>query len=307
MREGLERRKPESVEVPFWLTPASYWLPTHFPLSAWFTHAPFASWLVDVLRPRHIVELGTHLGFSCFAFADVARRLGLSATIDAVDSWEGDDHAGFYDDSVFVSVSEIARESYPDLVVLNRGFFSEVRPRIADGSVDLLHVDGRHGYQDATADYEQWRSSVAAGGIILFHDIAEKERGFGVWRLWDEIAEPGRCFTFEHGHGLGVLAVGDVRAEPLRELFAADERTADLIRADFSRLGDRVQRQAWLESLPGELERVNELVHQRGLQINQLTDTLAAEREYIDRLKTSTSWRVTAPLRAVGKLRPSRL
>lgn len=306
MPHGQERREPESAVVPFWLTPASYWLPTHYPLSAWFTHAPFASWLLDVLRPQHIVELGTHLGFSCFAFADAARRLGLSSTIDAVDSWEGDDHAGFYDESVYSSVAEIAGNDYPDSVVLNRGFFSDVRPRIADESVDLLHIDGRHGYEDATADYEEWRSSVAGGGIILFHDIAEKERGFGVWRLWDEIAEQGRSFTFEHGHGLGVLAVGEVRAEPLRELFAADERTADLIRADFSRLGDRVHRQAWLESLPGELDRVNDLANERALRVNELTASLAAEREYIDRLKTSTSWRVTAPLRAVGKLRPSR-
>ena len=55
-----------------------------------------------------------------------------------------------------------------------------------------------------------WRSTVRDGGVILFHDIAERENGFGVWRLWEEIAEPGRSFTFEHGHGLGVLAVGDV-------------------------------------------------------------------------------------------------
>ncbi|WP_239453256.1 MULTISPECIES: class I SAM-dependent methyltransferase [Microbacterium] len=306
MSTDAETPDPEAVDQPFWLSPASFWMPTHYPLSAWFTHAPFASWLVDSIRPRRIVELGTHLGFSCFAFAEAASRLGLPTTVDAVDSWEGDDHAGFYDESVFESVRTVVEQDFPRTVVLNRGWFSDVRPRVADQSVDILHIDGRHGYEDATEDYEQWRSSVADGGVILFHDIAERERGFGVWRLWEEIAEPGRSFFFEHGHGLGLLAVGDIRYKPISRLCGADEETAAKIRGDFSRLGDRVHRQAWLESLPAELDRVNALAHERSLQIDQTAAALEAERQYVQTIKASTSWRITAPLRAVGKLRPHR-
>ena len=41
---------------PFWLTAASYWMPTHFyETRAWVTHAPFAFWLMDALLPRSIV------------------------------------------------------------------------------------------------------------------------------------------------------------------------------------------------------------------------------------------------------------
>ena len=75
----------------FWVCAASYLLPAHYPVSAWTEHAPFAAWLVDVLRPRSVVELGTHLGYSCFAFAEAARILGIDVTVSALDSWEGDE------------------------------------------------------------------------------------------------------------------------------------------------------------------------------------------------------------------------
>ncbi len=57
---------------------------------------------MEVLRPRSVVELGTHLGYSCFAFAEAARVLALDAMVSALDTWEvGDDHAGFYGEAVF--------------------------------------------------------------------------------------------------------------------------------------------------------------------------------------------------------------
>ena len=258
---------------PFWLTAASYWMPTHFyETRAWVTHAPFAFWLMDALRPRSIVELGTHYGFSCFVFAEAARRLSLDCSITALDSWVGEEHAGVYGEDVFESVVSTVARDYPDTVRLLRGWFEESRPQIADGSVDLLHIDGRHGYEDALADYTSWRSTVREGGIILFHDIAEHRQGFGVWRLWDQLSAEHRTFAFEHGHGLGVLAVGEVRAAPLAALFDADEATATRIRAEYERLGAAVARQADLEALPAELEAI----------------------------LASRSWRLTRPLRDVA-------
>ncbi|WP_127820114.1 class I SAM-dependent methyltransferase [Microbacterium sp. CPCC 204701] len=295
-----ERRAgPGSDGRPFWLSPASYWLPAHLPVSAWLTHGPFASWLMDVLRPRRIVELGTHYGYSCFVFAEAIKRLGLDASVDAVDSWEGDDHAGHYGPEVFDYVRSVVESDYPAIVRLVRGWFSQARPVFEDASVNLLHIDGRHGYDDASADYTDWNSTVRAGGVILFHDIAERDSGFGVWRLWEELAEPGRSFAFHHGHGLGVLAVGEIACEPLRELFSADEDTAARIRADYERLGGTVLRQAWLESLPEDAERAWAEVRRRAVHEDELEAAIAA-------LRTSTSWRVTAPLRRVGKLRPPR-
>lgn len=308
MTDSVRDTRPvrDPADVPFWLTPPAYWLPSHYPVSAWLTHAPFASWIVAALRPASIAELGTHYGFSCFVFAEAVKRLRLPSIVSALDSWEGDDHAGFYDETVYDSVDAVVKADYPDSVRLVRGWFSESRSHFPDRSIDLLHIDGRHAYEDVLTDYTEWLPTVRDGGVILFHDISEREKGFGVWKLWEEIAEPGRSFTFEHGHGLGVLGVGDVASPGLQALFDADAATADRIRDDFSRLGDVVARQAWLESLPAEFDRVNALAHERALHVNELSAALAAQAEYIDSLTSSTSWRVTAPLRAVGKLRSPR-
>ena len=47
--------------------------------SAWQEHAPFAFWLVDKLRPKMIVELGTHHGFSYFTFCQAIKMSGRSS------------------------------------------------------------------------------------------------------------------------------------------------------------------------------------------------------------------------------------
>ena len=299
----ISSSQPVSETRPFWLTSAAYWVPPHLPVSAWYTHTPFAAWLIDVLRPQAVAELGTHFGCSCFAFAEAAKRLGHTCTIHAVDTWQGDDHAGYYGREVFDDVSRVAATDYSGSVQLVRARFDEARQGFADGSLDLLHIDGRHGYEDVRADYVGWLPALRDGGVILFHDIAERENGFGVWQLWEEIAQPGRSFAFDHGHGLGVLAVGDVRVPELQALFGADEDTAERIREDFARLGAEVERQAWLETLPAELESVHEELARRSRHEQDLEQRLAAHVAHIDALERSTSWRVTTPLRALGRLR----
>ena len=309
----MTQQAPDTAASTFWLRPTSYWLPAHYPVSAWYTHAPFAAWLVDVLRPTAVVELGTHMGFSCFALAEAAARLGHPMNISALDSWTGDEHAGFYGEEVLESVRAITDEDYPESVHLVRGLFGDSRPMFADSSIDLLHIDGRHGYEDAREDYEQWRSVVRDGGVILFHDIAERERGFGVWRLWDELRAAHPSFTFHHGHGLGVLSVGDVRSDALRRLFDSDDETADRIRSDYERLGAEVARRAELETLPDELRHarlhatqlLGKVAWQEG-EIERLRSAVSEREERISALESSTSWRVTAPLRAVGRVVPRR-
>lgn len=310
---GEGERVTDDIQIPaagggkFWLRPASYLLPLHYPTSAWVTHAPFAAWLMDVLRPADLVELGTHRGYSCFVFAEAARALGVPTSISALDTWSGDDHAGFYGEDVFEDVCRVVEGHYADSVRLVRGTFSDSRTHFPDASIDLLHIDGRHAYEDVLEDYTSWAGSVRQGGVILFHDIAERDNGFGVWQLWEELTDSSTpSFSFTHGHGLGVLGIGEDHPAPLSELFAASPSLTDRIRTDFEALGERVSRHVWLESLPAEAERAWSDARARARHEDELTAELESTRGRIEALENSTSWRLTGPLRTVGRLRPRR-
>ena len=255
------------------LSMTSYWMPVHYDITAWAEHAPFASWLIDAMRPRTVLELGTHNGFSFFAMAEAARRLGLPTVLTAIDGWVGDDQAGYYGDEVFEKVKTISETYYPDTTRLIRAFFADAAPQIEDGSVDLLHIDGRHGYEDVREDFETYRSKLSERGVVIFHDTHEFQPGFGVHRLWSEVASIAPSFEFHHGHGLGVLALGPKAPVEVLDFIAEAHRDPDGVRETYRRLGVEVDARADLPML----------------------------RQTVADFRASTSWRITAPLRAVSE------
>lgn len=217
---------------------ASYWLPDLVVESAWLEHAPFAFWLTRALRPRTVVELGVHRGFSYFAFCQAAQRLSLDARCFAVDHWAGDAHAGFYGEDVYQQVCRHNRR-YEGFSHLIRADFSDARGAFADGSIDLLHIDACHTYEAVQRDFETWRPKLSRRGVVLLHDIAEYQQDFGVYLLWDALRDRYPHFEFTHGHGLGIVGLGAVIPEQVGALFAASTSAAasQAIRASYQRLG----------------------------------------------------------------------
>lgn len=220
------------------LSPAAFAEPTWYAPSTWVQHAPFLFWLIETQRPRNFVELGSHFGYSFFAACQQVSASGLDTQCTAIDTWSGDEHAGYYSDSVFGHVSKHAAAHYAGFASLKRMTFDAALADVAPGSIDLLHIDGRHFYDDVKHDFESWLPKVATQGIVLFHDTQVRERGFGVHQLWSEIARAYPSFEFRHGHGLGVIAVGGVPRSmaPFFALVKDDVAVAN-VRAAYERLG----------------------------------------------------------------------
>jgi hypothetical protein len=195
----------------------------HYP---WTGHTRFGYDLVANMKPKVVAELGTHRGTSLFAFAQAAKDLNLGTRFHAIDCWEGDVHSGHYGDDVLNGVKRIKEACYSGVdIELMRMYFDEARPKIADGTVDMLHIDGLHTYEAVKHDFETWLPKCRPDAVILFHDIRETMGDFGVYVLWAELKKKYATLEFHHSHGLGVLFLDGSRLDAFaidREEFYAN-------------------------------------------------------------------------------------
>ena len=207
--------------------------------SAWAAHVPFAHWLVAAERPQCIAELGTHNGVSYAAFCEAVQRERLDCRCLAVDTWQGDEQAGFYGTEVLTELRRFHDARYAGFSELLQMRFDEALATVADGSVDLLHIDGLHTYGAVRHDFEAWRGKLSGRGVVLLHDTNVRQGDFGVWRLFAELAREYPAFEFLHGHGLGVVAVGPGCGEAVLGLTRLSGAEAGTVRERFSFLGER--------------------------------------------------------------------
>lgn len=153
--------------------------------SPWGENREWAYDLVEKKKPKVIVELGSYLGCSTFAFAQACKDNHIPCEIHAIDSWAGDEHGGFYNEDIYESfLKAMGAYRYEDIKV-HRLMFDQALELFEDKSVDLLHIDGLHTYEAVKEDFEKWLPKVRRGGIILMHDV--KVERFGVKDFWEEL------------------------------------------------------------------------------------------------------------------------
>ncbi|MHB8138584.1 MAG: class I SAM-dependent methyltransferase [Smithellaceae bacterium] len=256
------------------------------PFLSWHQHIPFAMLLVDILRPKILVELGAHYGDSYCAFCQAVAELQLRTACYAVDTWEGDPHASFYGPEVLADLTAHHDPLYGGFSRLIKSTFDDALQHFTDGTIDILHIDGYHTYEAVKHDFETWLPKMNSRGVILFHDINVKEKDFGVWKWWDEIKQHYPHFGFLHCNGLGILAVGEKVPEELRWLFEAGDEEASAIQNFFFRLGERLTAEFMAQ---GKDARISDLENtlmsvrqEQNSRINALENTLASVRQEKD-------------------------
>jgi hypothetical protein len=207
--------------------------------SAWIYHLPMVPVFMHLLQPNTFVELGTFRGDSYMGFCQTVVRQQLSTRCTAVDTWEGDEHAGRYTTAVYNDLKAQHDPKYAGFSRLFKALFDVAVKDFADGAIDLLHIDGLHTYEAVKHDYDTWLPKMSDRGVILFHDTAIRDRGFGVFQLWEEISKERPSFNVPYGCGLGILAVGEKVPAGFVEFLADLNAHADRILPLFIALGRR--------------------------------------------------------------------
>ncbi len=261
--------KPKSMQLPH----------------AWIGHIPFSAWLAREFSANLFVELGTHSGNSYFSICQSILESNLQTKCFAVDTWQGDDHAGQYSDHIFKTVNLHNQENYSEFSQLMRMTFDEACANFDDSSIDLLHIDGLHTYEAVKHDFESWLPKLAPGAVVIFHDTNVHERNFGVWKLWSELIKIYPLnIEFKHSHGLGVLQLNNAsKQKELSWLSSNSAEKQNLIN--------------FFESL-AKHQTINLELNHVIVQVETLSKQLKLRDKQIDEMLASTSWKVTSPLRA---------
>jgi hypothetical protein len=292
-------------------------------VTSWHEHIPFAFWIVANLKPKRIVELGVHKGDSYSAFCQAVALADQPSACFGVDTWQGEEHAGRYDESVWLEFSGYHANRYSGFSKLLRLTFDEALSYFEDGSIDLLHIDGRHFYEDVRHDFESWLKKLSPTAVVLMHDTNVRERDFGVWKYWGELIDryPNRHFEFMHGHGLGVVFPGERPSQLAERLGKLEPHETLLVRNVFSALGRSVAKESELGHVRREfmalLTRTNQLqtaqqesqiAHRaQSEQLSETRESLAIKSLELEALRQSRSWRFTAWMRSLGSLLRGRL
>lgn len=151
--------------------------------------------LVHAFSPATVLEMGTNLGISA-AYIGLGLRYGGGRLITIEGS------------GVRLALARrFLEELSVERVDLVEGYFDDVLPSLLDdlGQIDLAFVDGNHQLQPTLSYFEQLRSHIPPGGLVVLDDIRWSVDMLEAWNRI--ITSSGVATTVDLGRtGLVVLA-----------------------------------------------------------------------------------------------------
>ena len=127
-------------------------------ISVSHTEAPLMGFLVSLIKPKKIVEIGTLTGLSCQYFLQSLQQDGLVYTLEK--------------SSEHIELSSQALKPWIDRgqCVIVAGDAREELPKLsAKGPFDAIFIDGN---KAAYKDYWMWaKSNIRSGGMILIDNV----------------------------------------------------------------------------------------------------------------------------------------
>ena len=160
---------------------------------------------IDGGRVGPLLEIGTYCGKSAVYLGAAAREGGT--VLFTVDHHRGseENQAGWdWHDERLVDARTGRMDTLPffrrtmedagldDVVIAVIGASTTVAKHW-DTALGLLFIDGGHAFDVALADYESWSPHVAAGGLLVFHDVFERpeDGGQAPFEVWKRAVSDG--------------------------------------------------------------------------------------------------------------------
>ena len=202
--------------------------------SPWAGLRGFAYDYLAASKPGKVVELGSHYGCSSFAFMQAIKDENLHCSFYAIDTWKGDAFTkNDYQEDVYSAYKKVQETLFRDIdAYMVRMTFDEAVGEFEDQSIDLLHIDGSHMYEDVKHDFLTWLTKVKKDGVIFFHDVGKdlfQGELMGSHVYWEELASsyPYRI-ELPFSCGLGILMFSPFIYEDLKKRIDVNHYQAEI-------------------------------------------------------------------------------
>lgn len=163
-------------------------------VKGWGSNGAVFEHLIQKVKPRTIIELGTFLGASAIHMAQLTRQLGLKTQILCVDDFRG--WPGFRDrfkDISMLNGDVLLLYQFMQNVVYHNATDSVLPVPFTTGAVlaklcewgifgDLIEVDAGHDFNSAWSDINWAYRVLRPGGVLFGHDYFSAANDRGVRR-----------------------------------------------------------------------------------------------------------------------------
>lgn len=167
--------------------------------------------IVENLKPKVVVEIGTARGGTLFAFSRLATPTAIIVSIDL--PWGGTGDYPTWREKIYQKFSSPEQKLTLMRADSHQQETLEKLESVLGGrDIDFLFIDGDHTYGGVKKDYELYSPLVRVGGVIALHDVAKHNAtpNCEVDRFWDEIRATSKSQEFisvppQNWGGIGVV------------------------------------------------------------------------------------------------------
>ncbi|WP_083918615.1 class I SAM-dependent methyltransferase [Woodsholea maritima] len=219
--DNLTISNPLSSRTLFW--------PSRFRRESMFLyHMPLAFWLMDIVRPNTLIELGLVDGQSYFGFCQAMERLNIDGRC-----------YGYSEEAPAKELLDYNEQNYQEFSTLTKQSATEALRSFKDNSIDFLVINTDVSQEAIKSLREIWRQKVSDHSIILIYNYLNKPHEIYVLEMIREISEYNKIVQLDQANGVTIILSGTHHDERLSHLAEIEVGSPEhnIVKSIFNRLG----------------------------------------------------------------------